>query len=208
MNRRAEIGAVVTVRAADDGFGEGEGREEEGSEEDEDGGLESHGHMVALVANGHATRSEKETVRTAPSSSVQVVSYRASPNVEFCSRRRTRTQRVPSSPRATGGTMKASKQCPKCNSLKVGRLEEVWDVDTERSGETFKSQPVGFVVKKRQLGKRLIEENVPTGELEAYLCASCGYFETYVKHAETIPFDELDGFSWLNPAIGEEGPYR
>ena len=76
------------------------------------------------------------------------------------------------------------------------------------SGETFKSQPVGFVVKKRQLGKRLIEENVPTGELEAYLCASCGYFETYVKHAETIPFDELDGFSWLNPAIGEEGPYR
>jgi len=39
MDRRAEIRTVVTVRAADDGLGEGEGREEEGSEEDEDGGM-------------------------------------------------------------------------------------------------------------------------------------------------------------------------
>ena len=52
MNRRAEIGTVFAVCAADDGLGAGEGREQQGSEnEDEDGEMKSHCPMVALASN-------------------------------------------------------------------------------------------------------------------------------------------------------------
>ena len=47
MNRRAEIGTVVAVRATDGGLGVDEGGEEE-REEEEDCGTESHSLMVSL----------------------------------------------------------------------------------------------------------------------------------------------------------------
>ena len=54
MDGRAEIRTVIAVRAADDGLGVNEGREEQGSEESEYGRMKSHCPMVALAANGQA----------------------------------------------------------------------------------------------------------------------------------------------------------
>jgi predicted nucleic-acid-binding Zn-ribbon protein len=97
--------------------------------------------------------------------------------------------------------MKASKQCPKCHSLKVGYLEQAIDRG-EYSSDTWpaavgKTEPrswfaVGTVV----------------GALEAYLCAECGYYETYVKDPATVPFDQLAGFHWLNETADPGKPYR
>ena len=112
--------------------------------------------------------------------------------------------------------MKASKQCPKCDSLRVGYLEALPDVHDRSGGPgttaPVKHQAVGVVVtrpaQKTFIGLVAPEASVVQGELEAYLCADCGYFEHYVKSPEDVPFDKLEGFHWLNPEAAEAGPYR
>ena len=51
-------------------------------------------------------------------------------------------------------------------------------------------------------------EYVPVGQLEAWVCTECGFYETYVKDPSTVPFDELDGFRWVHPRPVEGGPFR
>ena len=97
--------------------------------------------------------------------------------------------------------MKASKQCPKCNSLRVGYLETVADKG-EYDTSTW-SAAIGKTETKGWFGGGKV-----VGELEAFLCADCGYFEQYVKSPEKVPYDKLQGFHWLNPEPPEEGPYR
>ena len=81
--------------------------------------------------------------------------------------------------------MKANKQCPKCSSLKIGYLEDVMDL-----GPPFYSPGV----------------RRPLRTVEAFICADCGYFETYLASPGTVPFEELPGFRWLNPE--QHRPYR
>jgi hypothetical protein len=94
--------------------------------------------------------------------------------------------------------MKASKQCPKCHSLKVGYLEHVMD------REAYNDQ----AVLGRTVPKGWSQNGAFVGSLEAYLCADCGYFETYLKDPFSIPFDRLQGFHWLNDLTGTGQPYR
>ena len=98
--------------------------------------------------------------------------------------------------------MKASKQCPKCDSLKVGYLENV--LDRGQAGSAVQAT-VGHT---EPHGNWVIKSFEYVGNLEAFICADCGYFEHYVKSPKEVPYDKLEGFHWLNPEPPEEGPYR
>jgi hypothetical protein len=45
-------------------------------------------------------------------------------------------------------------------------------------------------------------------EFEAYVCTECGYLETHVKVPTKVPYEEIEGFRWVNPETPEEGPCR
>lgn len=98
--------------------------------------------------------------------------------------------------------MKESKQCPKCKSLKIGHLPRQLD----RSGKFDMAFPrmVGTVGKHGWI----LSNAEKTGLMEAYVCTECGYFESYVVSPESVPFEELEGFRWVNAEPTEEGPYR
>ena len=97
--------------------------------------------------------------------------------------------------------MKSSHQCPKCGSRRVGHMEHQWDSGDE--GEAAK-RPVG----RMRWGGKVFGVFEPVGELEAYLCGDCGYFESYVKDPDSVDYDSLVGFRWLNEPPPKDGPYR
>jgi len=103
--------------------------------------------------------------------------------------------------------MKQSMQCPKCDSLRVGYLETVPDHDDSGPGQP-EAQSIGFAPRpgKAPWGTADIHW-VQHFLVEAYLCADCGYVETYVRSPRAVPYDQLKGFHWINPQAPEEGPY-
>ncbi len=46
------------------------------------------------------------------------------------------------------------------------------------------------------------------GEMEAFICRSCGLMEWYVKDAAQIPLEETEMQLLDGKQEGEEGPYR
>ena len=100
--------------------------------------------------------------------------------------------------------MKARKQCPKCSSLRVGYLETRVSEDRGQGSTGPKPLPLGVT----EHPGIFFTTQEAFGELEAYLCADCGFLETYVKNPAETNYDELVGFHWLNPDSVEEGPYR
>ncbi len=50
-----------------------------------------------------------------------------------------------------------------------------------------KTEKAGFI-------KVIIE--APIGKLEAYFCADCGFYETYIKEPAGIEFEKIIGFKW------------
>lgn len=95
--------------------------------------------------------------------------------------------------------MKASKHCPKCESLSIGVIDVP---DGAGVCVEIRLQPVGM--------KERTDEAcyAPAGGLEAWVCTECGYYETYVKDPSTVQFDQLVGFRWVYPKPHEDGPYR
>lgn len=98
--------------------------------------------------------------------------------------------------------MKKSKQCPKCDSLRVGYLENMPDkIGCQREPR--------FAGTAQKHDHRWHERSYSfVGELEGYVCTDCGYVETYVKSPETVKFADLDGFVWLNAEPDPRGPFR
>lgn len=96
--------------------------------------------------------------------------------------------------------MKRTKQCPKCQSRKVGYIP----YQPESQGESFRWRKIATVREPGRFGA------VPPrlGELEAYVCTDCGYYESYVRSPETTPWSDLSGFRLLNPDPDPDGPYR
>ena len=90
--------------------------------------------------------------------------------------------------------MKATKQCPKCQSRRVGCFESQPDFD----GRSEKARAIGLAreTSTGMLGTRRREAYV--GELEAYVCIDCGYYESYVKQPGKVPWERLLGFRILN----------
>ena len=94
--------------------------------------------------------------------------------------------------------MKKTGRCPKCDGNKLGVITRVRDqgdrgIDRRHVGTTT-SRGIFLVAKD------------PVGEVEAYVCTECGYFEEYVRDAAKIPWAVVDGFSWL-PKRPEQ-PFR
>src|SRR5262245_58245088 len=114
--------------------------------------------------------------------------------------------------------MKRTKQCPKCESVRIGYLEEQLDAD-DRVEHADRSHPDriravhGFTPRFAGVHSVPVWGNTPSyrplvGALEAYVCTDCGYFETFVKEPRTVAWEQLVGFSWVNPPPPEGGPFR
>lgn len=85
--------------------------------------------------------------------------------------------------------MKKTGRCSKCDGDKLGVITQVRD-----QGERG--------IERRHVGTSttrglLLWRTDPVGEVEAYVCTECGYFEEYVRDAAKIPWNVLDGFTWL-----------
>jgi len=110
--------------------------------------------------------------------------------------------------------MKRSIQCPKCHSRRIGHLAQQADSEDTRIRKGVVTRDLGV----RPLGYACTpietdgsnESFVVIGELEAYVCTECGYFESYVKDPGTIDWRQLKGFTWVDlDRRGEGGgPFR
>jgi len=102
--------------------------------------------------------------------------------------------------------MKSSKQCPKCHSLRIGYLENAYELceALSSSGVPFAKVSIGIL----EAGEPGAKREIPSGRVESFVCTECGYFETYVKDPLSVPFEHLKGFHWINPEDTGSGPYR
>ena len=85
--------------------------------------------------------------------------------------------------------MKQNWKCPKCQSDRVGYLESLVDADPRRDAKRMiGNQEIGtaFGLKAYQA----------TGPIEAFVCTVCGYFEEYVRDADKIDWQSMQGFRW------------
>ena len=89
--------------------------------------------------------------------------------------------------------MRNTKRCSKCNGTNIGHLDSI--PDRTEASEPAK-QSIGITRGKKNAGMLLaprIEH-----EIEVYVCTTCGYLEYYAKQPETVPFEEIRGFSWYS----------
>jgi hypothetical protein len=99
--------------------------------------------------------------------------------------------------------MKQTGVCPKCNSKKIGYLENV----IQRTEADIGSQavrghcPAPLGISRSESGGfiKVIKEG-PVGMLEAYICGSCGFYETYIKEPSSIQYESIIGFKWISPS--------
>lgn len=99
--------------------------------------------------------------------------------------------------------MKNSGVCPKCSSQKIGYLENV----IQRTEALVDSRtvighcPAPLGIERSESGGfiKVIKEG-PVGNLEAYTCTSCGFYETYIKNPSSIKYETIIGFKWINPS--------
>lgn len=99
--------------------------------------------------------------------------------------------------------MKQKGICPKCNSQKIGYLENV----IQRTEGDIGTQlvighcpaPLG-IQRSESAGLIKVIKEGPVGKLEAYFCCSCGFYETYIKDPSSIEYETVIGFKLINPA--------
>lgn len=98
--------------------------------------------------------------------------------------------------------MKRNKQCPKCSSLRVGHVKTRVDEDP------IAPRMVGVSSDVNAMG-RIQEGDVSLlGKLEAYVCADCGFYESYVQEPQAVQWANIVGFSWVNEPPESEGAFR
>ena len=97
--------------------------------------------------------------------------------------------------------MKRTGTCPKCDSRKIGHLENVIHrTEAETASQSIRGHcpaPLG-VGESVSGGLIKVTKEGPVGELEAYFCGSCGFYETYIKDISSIPFETIIGFKWMD----------
>jgi len=87
--------------------------------------------------------------------------------------------------------VKNQNQCPKCGSEKLGYLESVPDMD---DGWPPDHAIIGY---QETTEPGWLESTKTTKhEMEAYICASCGFLEYYAKNPAAIRFENIPGFRW------------
>lgn len=88
--------------------------------------------------------------------------------------------------------MKASRQCPKCTSKRIGFLE--MQADQTKGSPTGRA--LGFTgAYDGYIGQ---SKRDPIGLLEAYVCMDCGYHESYVTAPDRLQWQQLAGFHYVN----------
>jgi len=92
--------------------------------------------------------------------------------------------------------MKQRRRCPKCGSEEIGHLDHL--PDTMSSEQEISEQALGLVIRRSGPEK--------VGVIEAFVCAGCGFLETYVRDPQGVPFEEIVGFSWVTS--DSSTPYR
>ncbi len=87
--------------------------------------------------------------------------------------------------------MRAKALCPKCGGGKIGHLDSIPDF-----GDSWppNKQAIGYTLAEKRKWTIGTERNIH--EVEALVCTTCGYLEYYAKSPETIPFEEIEGFTW------------
>lgn len=93
--------------------------------------------------------------------------------------------------------MKRTWQCPKCESAQVGYFESLIDA----SRESYVSRSIGLL--EGDEGGWLGPGYTASGEIEAFVCTDCGYFEEYVKDPKNINWDKMEGWRWCHPELRE-----
>jgi hypothetical protein len=115
--------------------------------------------------------------------------------------------------------MKLTGTCPKCDGKRILRIDRVADTaDWSGSGEGDLQQRSGFApVARRILLRRTTsvglfggtsESFELAGEVEAYACADCGYFEEYLRDPQRIDWGAIVGAYPHTPKTGSGGPFR
>ena len=98
--------------------------------------------------------------------------------------------------------MKQTGICPKCNSRKIGYLENVIHrTEADTGSQALRGHcpaPLGVSRSESEGFIKVIKE-APVGKLEAYICGSCGFYETYIKEPSSIQFKSIIGFKWISP---------
>ena len=97
--------------------------------------------------------------------------------------------------------MKNKGICPKCDSQEIGYLENVIHrTEAEIVSQSVRghcSAPLGVERTESEGVIKIIKEG-PVGELEAYFCCSCGFYETYIKEPSSIQFENIIGFKMID----------
>ena len=97
--------------------------------------------------------------------------------------------------------MKKTGICPKCNSKKIGYLENVVHrTEAETGSQSLRGHcaaPLG-VGRSESGGFLKVIKEFPIGELEAYFCCSCGFYETYIKNPGNVQFENIIGFNRIS----------
>jgi predicted nucleic-acid-binding Zn-ribbon protein len=115
--------------------------------------------------------------------------------------------------------MKRTATCPKCEGKRVFRVDRVADAaDWVGSGSGDLGARTGAAtVPRRVLIRRTTspglfggssESYEPAGEVEAYACAECGYFEEYLREPAKIDWDRITGAHPHAAKPGSGGPFR
>ena len=98
--------------------------------------------------------------------------------------------------------MQRTKKCTKCQSDKVGYVSYQPDLGPDNA-YSMRAIGVHLVTGPFQNWQDYI------GTLEAYVCTSCGHYESYVANPARVDWSQIDGFQWVNlPKNDPQGPYR
>ena len=84
--------------------------------------------------------------------------------------------------------MKRTWQCPKCAGTRIGYFDQLHD---SRGGPKSEGRKLDIVNLGGPFSPIIAEANI-----EAFVCADCGYFEEYVKDTGNVPWDKLPHFRW------------
>src|SRR5262249_12090117 len=114
--------------------------------------------------------------------------------------------------------MKRTAVCPKCESKHIMRLQQVADAAdwTGRQSGTMSERNPEAAVARRVLLRKTESKGVFggkseafefTGEVEAYVCADCGYLEEYLRDPRAIDWDRVVG-AYPHSKTQPGGPFR
>ena len=100
-------------------------------------------------------------------------------------------------------------RCPGCDSTRIGALECL--PEETRGGASYQAlatmpyRPTSVdKAGKETKAARSARTTTKAGTLEVVVCSRCGRLETYVQDPQWVPFERLNGFSWISnpPADG------